>query len=175
MARKRMIHPSLITSRTVGALTIPQRYGWVALILHLDDYGRAIDDLPVLRAAMWPRDKMTEKKLDADLNAYAAGGLICRYPALETFDRCLHAPNWDEYQKVAYPSKEKIPPCPVHDLNLHEGFVNVSGVIRETFTRSVVKGNEDQSSEVDRATHQGRSRLATLRDFKPKPPAAVVA
>lgn len=144
MARKRMIHPDLVTSRTVGSLTIAQRFGWVALILHLDDQGRASDDLPVLKAAMWPRDRITEKKLDADLNEYAAVGLICRYPAFETGERCLHSPNWADYQKVAYPSKPKVPPCPIHDLGLHESFMNVSGVIQQKLTSSVVKDREKE-------------------------------
>lgn len=163
MARKRMVHPSLITSRSVGALTVQQRYGWVALILHLDDQGRAVDDLPVLKAAMWPRDKVSEKKLDADLNAYAAAGLICRYPALETGERCLHAPNWTEYQKVAYPSKERVPPCPVCDLGLHEGFMKDSGVIQQTLTRSVVEGSSVERSEVKPSRDQVRLGTVGLR------------
>lgn len=149
MARKRMIHPSLATSLTVAQLKPPARYGWVLLLLHVDDDGRARDNVDVLKAALWPLDHgYGPRKVASDLDDYARLELICRYTALDG-SRNLHVPTWLEYQTISHPTASKVPPCPAHELRMTpDEFRSASGELREAFHPSVVKGSRDQRSEV---------------------------
>lgn len=152
MARKRMIHPSIATSLTVAQLKPPARYGWVLLLLHVDDEGRARDNVDVLKAALWPLDHgYGPKKVAADLVEYERLGMICRYVALD-LSRNLHVPTWGEYQTISHPTASKVPPCPQHELRITpEEFRRLSGAAPEAFHPSVVKGSEDKRSEVQSA------------------------
>lgn len=149
MARKRMIHPSLLTSRDVRSLPIPSRFGWVALLLNVDDYGRTEDDDGILFSQCWPGESgYTRKKLSADLDRYAELGMICRYEDDEG-GRYLHVPSWTRFQQVSHKGQPTAPPCPYCDLGMRrEVLRSDSGRAPETFRPSVVKGSSSQSSEV---------------------------
>lgn len=120
MARIRTIKPELRRSLTVASWPRQVRYAWVLLFGYLDDYGRGLDDLRLLKADLFPLDRdVTEKKLDDWLNLIAGTKdeddlpTLCRYEARG--QRLLHAPKWRRHQKISHPTDSRIPPCPVHD------------------------------------------------------------
>ena len=160
MARKRMISQDFLTSQDLAGASMRLRLGFVAVILFLDDEGRAQDDAEVIRAFAWPRDKVTTRQMADDLAEMAQRTVICRYEV--DGKSYLHSPKWDVWQKVQHKSKSRIPPCPTHDL--HEDFVNLSRRSPETFTPNVVQPNSDQSSssQVKRAGRDLTSRSAAL-------------
>lgn len=117
MARKRMVSPGLLVSDQVAALPVRARYAFVALWMYLDDEGRGKDNPMVICAHTWPQDKtMTPRTMQADLDAMATQGLICRYTVAGV--AYLHCPTWHEHQKISRPTKSTLPVCSVnHSLN----------------------------------------------------------
>lgn len=125
MARIRSIKPEVRRSRTVTSWPREVRLAWIFLWGYLDDEGRGEDDLALMKAEMFPRDKdVNERKLDDWLWLIATkqpDPPLCRYvvDGLEY----LHATHWKEHQKISHPKESTIPPCPVHELHM-------SGLIR---------------------------------------------
>jgi hypothetical protein len=120
MARIRSMKPEFRRSRTVTSWPRDVRLTWALLWGYLDDEGRGEDDLPLLKADMFPRDKdVTEDVLDEWLWSIVeckANPPLCRY----TVDGCdyLHAVNWDEHQRINRPTASKQPHCPAHEDGL---------------------------------------------------------
>lgn len=125
MARMRMIKPEIRRSRTVTGWPRDVRLAWVFLLCYLDDEGRGEDDLALIKAELFPRDRdVSEKKLDGWLwliGEKEPDPPLCRY-RVDGLDY-LHATNWTEHQKISHPKPSAIPPCPVHELH-------TSGLIR---------------------------------------------
>jgi hypothetical protein len=157
MARKRMIHPSLLTSRDVRSLPIPSRLGWVALLLNLDDYGRTEDDDAILFSQCWPGESgYTRKKCAADLDRYEERGMICRFQD-DSGRRYLHVPSWTRFQQVSHKGAPSTPPCPYCDLGVsRESLRKDSGSRPEAFRRNVVEVSRGQSREVEPSRSQVR-------------------
>lgn len=123
MARIRSVKPELRRSLTVGEWPREVRYAWVLLWGYLDDHGRGVDDMRLLKADLFPLDRdVTEKKLDAWLELMTSGEAppLCRYDV--DGHRYMHAVNWGDHQKVYHPKFSRIPYCPNH-----EPFGNGSG------------------------------------------------
>lgn len=125
MARIRSIKPEVRRSRTVTEWSRDVRLAWIFLWCYLDDEGRGEDDLGLLKAELFPRDRdVTERKLDDWLWVIASKETdppLCRY-TVDGMD-FLHATHWLEHQKINRPQPSKIWPCPVHELK-------TSGIIR---------------------------------------------
>ncbi|MGH3382364.1 MAG: hypothetical protein ACRDP6_47310 [Actinoallomurus sp.] len=86
---------------------------------YLDDHGRGVDDLRLLKADLFPLDRdVTERKLDAWLELMAGTKDDDDLPALCRFEsggrRYLHAPKWTSHQRISHPTDSRIPACPVH-------------------------------------------------------------
>lgn len=114
MARMRMVKPDMRKSLTVSSWPIPVRWTFVGLLGYVDDHGRGLDELRLLKAELYPLDdEITTKKLDAHLALIVDRGPLCRY----VIDGMayLHITSWTEHQKVSHPTDSRIPPCPTHD------------------------------------------------------------
>lgn len=114
MARMRMVKPEMRKSLTVSSWPIPVRWTFVGLIGYVDDEGRGLDELRLLKAELYPLDDdMTAKKIGSHLATLVDRGPLCRY----TVDGLayLHFTSWSEHQRVSHPTPSRIPPCPTHD------------------------------------------------------------
>lgn len=120
MARIRSIKPEVRKSRTVSSWPRDVRLLWIYLWGYLDDEGRGEDDLQLIKAECFPRDRdVTEKKLDAWIQIIATTKSyeddqppICRYDVDGI--GYLHAPKWKQHQRISHPLESRIPPCPTH-------------------------------------------------------------
>lgn len=117
MARIRSIKPEVRKSRTVTDWPRDVRLTWVYLWGYLDDEGRGEDDLQLIKAELFPRDRdVTEKRLDGWLWLIVDSkddSPLCRY-TVDGMDY-LHATNWAEHQRINRPSPSKVPHCPRHE------------------------------------------------------------
>lgn len=119
MARIRSIKPQVRRSRTVTSWPREVRLAWIYLWGYLDDHGYGEDDLQLIKAECFPRDRdVTEKKLDVWLDMMATTRAfdedepsLCRYEIDGI--RFLHAPKWHDHQKINRPQKSVIPRCPI--------------------------------------------------------------
>lgn len=162
-----MMSASLPTSESVALMTIPARAAWPYLWLYCDDFGRGLDNLSLLKAALWPLDtKIREKHVDAQLDEMVRQQLVCRYIA-DDGRRCLHVPKWATHQKVSHPQESNILGCPVHEPDLNEmgilddRLARLSRTSRESFFGSVVESSEAKSSSGE-LTEADREALANL-------------
>ncbi len=132
MARIRSIKPEVRRSLTVTSWPREIRLTWIYLWCYLDDEGRGEDDLALLKAEMYPRDRdVTAKRLDNWLwviTEKPEDPPPCRY-SVDGADY-LHATHWREHQRISHPRPSGISPCPVHELRM-------SGLIRSRDGRSV--------------------------------------
>ena len=122
MPRIRSVKPEIRKSETVAAWPREVRLAWIYLFGYLDDYGRGLDNLALLKAELFPLDHdVTERKLDHWL------ALMCEKPEHDPTEapplcryevrgrRVLHAVKWTSHQRVSHPGESAYPPCPVHD------------------------------------------------------------
>lgn len=108
----RIIKDSIHTSEKVDAMTDFQFRLWVNLITYVDDFGRGDARPAVIRGTCFPlRERMTNKDVEAALNALAGIGCVSLY---EIDGRpYLYFPNWESHQtirnkKSRFPAPEKI-------------------------------------------------------------------
>lgn len=114
MARIRSVKPEMRKSLTVCSWPIPVRWTFVGLLGYLDDAGRGLDELRLLKAELYPLDDdMTAKKIGAHLAVLIDRGPLCRY--VLDGQSYLHITSWTEHQRVSHPTPSRIPPCPIHD------------------------------------------------------------
>lgn len=156
MPRKRMIHPGFFTSHTLNALPVTTMLTFAGIWTWADDYGRGEWAPELVKAAVWPRRKaMTEAKVEAAMHELVQAGVLCYYEVAD--HALLHVTAWSEFQQVSHPGRPKLPPCPFHEADQFEAFLNDSDMAREKFRKgsgdrpeglhaSVVKSSSDQSS-----------------------------
>lgn len=112
--RIRSLKPEAFQSETLSEVSIAAERTFFGLSTYADDRGRAVDKPAVINGALWPlRPEHTTADLDADLDALARAGLVCRYDGCDG-RRYVHMVTWDEHQRVDRPSKSRIPPCGKH-------------------------------------------------------------
>lgn len=132
MARRRMLWPEFFSSRPVNNLSIPAMVTFEGLWVYFDDEGRGEDDPGLVKSAAWPRRRsITEAKVAAHLDEIAAEDLVCRYEVGGA--NLMHCTSWDEHQKPSHPTPSKLPPCPKHEREAFEEFLNDSDAARERF------------------------------------------
>lgn len=118
MARIRTIKPEVRRSRTVCSWPRDVRLTWIYLWGYLDDAGRGEDDLQLIKAECFPRDRdVTERRLNEWLCLIASTKSydedeppLCRYEVNGI--RYLHATKW-RHQRINRPQPSRIPPCPL--------------------------------------------------------------
>ncbi len=114
MARIRSVKPEMRRSLTVCAWPYPVRWTFVGLPGYMDDAGRGIDDVRLVKAELYPiDDDMTTRKLEEHLARIEREGPLCRYEVGGV--RYLHITSWREHQRVNRPTPSRIPPCPKHE------------------------------------------------------------
>lgn len=147
MARIRSVKPEMRRSLTVSSWPIPVRWTFVGLLGYLDDEGRALDDLRLVKAELYPLDDaVTTRRVDQHLGTLAEQGPLCRYEVAG--QRYLHVTSWHEHQRINRPSPSKIPPCPFHEKDvsphgaLTEDSLNPHGGLTPSRAREEGKGKE---------------------------------
>lgn len=152
MARKRMVDPAMFTSETVAALPVPTRWTWLGLLCYFDDTGRGKDNPALIKASVWPLDDgYTARKVAADVERLIAGGQLCRYTCCGS--SLLHAPRWNEWQRISHPTPTKLCPCAGHEPDVHRIHRSETGTLPEGFRsgsgaalHNVVEVSSDQRS-----------------------------
>lgn len=173
MARKRMVSPELLTSRTVASLPIPTRYAFVALWMYVDDEGRGVDDLDLIKAHSWPLDRTySVRKVAEDLRRLTEKGMLCRYE--RDGSEYFHLPAWVTWQRVQHPTPSRIPPCPGELYSKgHAEYMNPSRGTHEPLIAKEVSSKESNSSEPGDAVPEGAddvaARVANLRERARRP------
>lgn len=122
MARIRSIKPELRTNLNVATWPREVRYAWVLLWGYLDDEGRGLDDIRLIKADLFPLDRdMTAKKIGSWLDLMAQETRLDEQPPLCRYDvngvHCLHATGWHRHQRINRPRTSRLPPCPKHETD----------------------------------------------------------
>lgn len=132
MARIRSIKPDIRRSRTVCSWPYVVRWTFAGLPGYLDDEGRGLDDVRLIKAELYPLDDdITPRKLEQHLITIGTNGPLCRYEV--DGERYLHVTSWTEHQRVNRPTPSRVPPCPIHekDVRTHGGFTESSSQERK--------------------------------------------
>jgi len=105
-----MIHDQILESDDFNALTFRQQSGWFRLLLIADDQGRFKALTAWLRANIFPLCDLTIEDIEADLQAWAACGMVALYEV--DGKRYGQIVNWWKYQALSWaqPSKYPAPP-----------------------------------------------------------------
>lgn len=108
MARIRNIKPEFFTSETVSALPLRARLTWIGLWTQADNYGRARDNVKLVKAAVWPLDDgVGLDAIEDDLAVLAQHHLIVRYEV--EGKRYLEIANWRTHQYGSCKGEPKYP------------------------------------------------------------------
>ena len=95
----RIIKDNIRISNKINKISDASFRLWVYLLTYVDDYGRGLADIDVLKGFLYPKlPNKTKKNIEDALNELASIGLIHLYEA--DGDLFLYFPNWDEYQTV---------------------------------------------------------------------------
>lgn len=114
MARIRSIKPDAFMSDSLSRVPRGVRWTFAGLWTYLDDEGRGRDDVRLIKAALYPLDdEVTLSMLADDLKHLEHIGCICRYEV--DGKAYVHAPRWDDHQRVSHPTASKLPRCSGHD------------------------------------------------------------
>jgi len=119
MARIRSVHPDICTDEILAEVSPSAERTFVRLWTHLDDEGRCIDNVKLLKAALYPlHDNMTANKVDQDISELVLYGLLIRYEAEGKRIIATKSKAWHNWQKPKHPTPSKLPeparnhPCP---------------------------------------------------------------
>lgn len=118
--RMRTLKPDLPRTADFGDLPREPQCTFALMMMYLDDDGRGIDDLVLIKADCYPRSPVTLDDIEHDLQALTTTPepLVCRYSV--NGKRYLHVPRfrdesgdpvaWSQRPNRYYASK--YPPCP---------------------------------------------------------------
>ena len=116
MARIRTIKPEAFRSRTIKKLSYPARWTFFGLLVQVDDEGRAVDDIDLIRADIYPleMDEVSAKDVEMHIEELCApaADMVCRYSV--DGERYLHVVNFRKHQRINRASESHIPCCPIH-------------------------------------------------------------
>ena len=107
MARRRLIAPGLWQSGHLMRLNHRQRLLWIGIITRSDDDGKLKGEPAVLRAEVFPFDKISAKVIDDDLNLLHKEVMIRRYEVAG--DRYILIPKWLQHQRPSHATPSRIP------------------------------------------------------------------
>lgn len=130
MPRIRSVHPDICRDRGLAGVSAEAERTFVRLWPHLDDDGRALDDVELIKADCYPVHRyVTVEDVAADLLELHAAGLILRYE--KDGERYLSAKPaaWAEYQKPRHryeskfpgPTEDGVRPVPAEEVPSHVG------------------------------------------------------
>lgn len=102
-----MLKDSILTSKSVGALSDFQFRSWIYLITYVDDFGRGSADPELLKGLVFTRRKgITETQIRNVLDELASFGMIDLYDVDGEPYFCF--PNWSKHQRIQT-QKSKFP------------------------------------------------------------------
>lgn len=108
MARIRSVHPNICLSESMAALPAEIERTYVRLWTHCDDYGRCVDNVKLIKAAIFPLvDDVTCDALDGHLDRLVAGDHLIGYEI--DGRRYLQVREWKVYQHPQRPRDSVIP------------------------------------------------------------------
>lgn len=108
MARIRSVHPDLCVSESMARQPAEVERTYVRLWTHCDDYGVCVDNVKLIKAAIYPlHDDMTLEVVDDHLNRLVAGEHLIGYEV--DGKAFLQVREWAKYQHPQRPSKQKLP------------------------------------------------------------------
>lgn len=117
MARIRSIKPGFCTDETIAELSIPCRLHFVMLWTHCDDHGRCVDNLRLIKAALWPLDDaVTIDHIEGWMAELADAERIIRYTVDDR--KYVQVVKWSKHQHPSKPQPSEIPPPPGADPGL---------------------------------------------------------
>lgn len=111
MSRMRTIKPEAATSESLAAVPRATRWTFGLFWTHCDDEGRALWNLRLIKAAIYPLDDdVTPDSLADEFADLERIGAVCRY----TIDgkEYVHVPAFGDHQHPNRRVDSKLPPCP---------------------------------------------------------------
>lgn len=124
MARQRFIWPSMWTDKSFGSLSSDEKVLFISLFSLADDEGRISAEPMFLKAAAFPYDSMSAKKV-----TQVRDGVVAKMAHVRLYEANDEAYiallKWAEYQKPKYAKDSKIPPPLTEDSG------NVPGTLEE--------------------------------------------
>jgi hypothetical protein len=146
VARMRTIKPEACTSESLALVDRAVRWTFAALWTHCDDEGRAVWNLRLIKAAIYPLDDtMTAAAIEDDMNELTRVGALCRYEVAGK--SYVHVPSWSDHQHPNRKVESKLPPCPKTDhspsadLHLTEDAVSTHGAVTSVVVVGGVGGD----------------------------------
>lgn len=142
MPTRRMIHPEIWQSESIGRLTIRQRLVFIGMFSNADDQGRLRASAPVIRSMILPFDDVTIADVEIDIQAIEREKCIILYYANDS--RFAQIVNWWRYQSPqwAYPSNIPAPDGIQDRLRYWRG----KQIVKENWQH----GEIDHSKELDK-------------------------
>jgi hypothetical protein len=114
MPRMRTLKPEACTSESLAEVDRGVRWTFATFWTHCDDEGRAVWNLRLIKAALYPLDDhMTLDVLAGDFDELERVGAVCRY--VVDGREYVHVPTFNEHQHPNRPVPSKLPPCPKSD------------------------------------------------------------
>lgn len=125
MARIRTIKPDFFQSEDNINLSYRARLTWIALWTYVDDDGRCKDNPRLIKGHAWPlEDDVTAAEVEKDLAELHERDRIIRYEV--NGERLLEIRKWRDHQRIAKPTRSKLPPSPVSVSHHSEPLSNPS-------------------------------------------------
>lgn len=111
MARIRSVKPDICQHEVMAELSDGAERALVRLWTHADDDGRGVDNVKLIKAAVFPlNDEKTEDVLDELMDELEAAGFLQRYEV--DGRRFFQVPNFVDHQKPRHKVDSKYPPPP---------------------------------------------------------------
>lgn len=154
----RLIKDSIRFSEKVNSLSDFQFRLWVSLITYVDDYGRGDARPAVIKGTCFPlRDRITNKDIDAALNALAGAGCVGLYKV--DGKPYLYFPNWQSHQNIRnkksrFPAPENATCNQLHTIasNCEQMHANVPVIQSESESESESNPKEEARERAHRPT-----------------------
>ena len=117
MSNSRLVRGHFFNHLEVLELDIVARYLLIGLLCEADDYGKFNNNPAMLRAHIFPTDKISESKIRGYIDTLEKKGIICCYKVANR--EFAHFPYWLSTgwflkQRMDHPREEVIPLCPGH-------------------------------------------------------------
>lgn len=169
MAQRRMIHASIWESVQFTQLTDKARLLYIGLITHADDDGRFKADPKLIKAKVFPFDKIGSKRIAKLLESIQNVKLIELY---EINNECFgFHPNWGKYQtlrqdrlkqsNIPHPLTTKCQPSDNQmsaQDKIREDNISKDNIIKEE--KSTIKLNNPESiNQIINTTYMGRELM----------------
>lgn len=158
------MHPNICISEAMAELPAEVERTYVRLWTHCDDHGRCVDNVKLIKAAIYPlHDDMTLEVLDAHLDRLVAGRHLVGYEV--NGREFLQVREWTVYQ---HPQRPKDSPIPVRDgsARLTRVVNAMHGEVRDTDAQEGRGDCADESATVPRNPSRLEEATRTLKSVR---------